>query len=150
MVEDESFRRRHLLDAGTGGPKDQALAETVVMINNLIAQAYEGKGIDDFEDVLTRWGQLAFAAEGKFATLAGELGSDLRTTDAYQYASLCRILLSYCTTFTACESDWRVPPSVAQATELLHANMTQSKASMLCGAKNINSAAFVQRLDNRR
>jgi hypothetical protein len=76
---------RRLQDAGTGGPADAALAETVVMINNLIAEAYAGKKTADFQEVLTRWARIAFAAEGQFATLAGQLGAGEITPQAYQY-----------------------------------------------------------------
>lgn len=95
-LETESVRRR-LHDVGTGGPNDATLAETVVMINGLIAQTYEGKGTEDFEGVLTRWAQLAFAAEGQFATLAGELGAGNTTAEAYTYAFPPLPLLVVCT-----------------------------------------------------
>lgn len=68
---------------GTGDRNDAALAETVVMVNNLIEEAHAGKNTEDFEEVLTRWARIAFAAEGEFAALAGELGSGNTTADAY-------------------------------------------------------------------
>ena len=76
-------RKRRLNDVEAGRGNNAALAETMVMVNKLLVEVLEGKTAEDFEEVLIRWAQVAFAADGHFTTLAGVLGSGSQTAEDY-------------------------------------------------------------------